>query len=53
MDTIKNMFKNKENGLCPFCKNKVNQKEFIDDLSKKEFKISGLCMSCQSKTFER
>lgn len=39
------------NGLCPFCQSKINSKEFRDDLSLKEFHISGLCQNCQDKTF--
>jgi len=51
-----------EKGLCPFCSKTVayhNQlflllidaAEFRDDLSRKEFEISGLCQTCQDKTF--
>jgi len=37
---------------CPFCKKEINvEKEFRDSLSKKEFNISGLCQTCQDKTF--
>jgi hypothetical protein len=38
-------------GNCPICKNPTNK--FRDDLSKREFKISGLCQTCQDKTFGR
>ncbi len=38
-------------GLCPFCNEKVERKDFRDDLSWKEFGISGLCQKCQDKTF--
>jgi len=41
-----------EKGLCPFCKKKVDVKEFRDEISKREFGISGLCQKCQDKTFE-
>jgi len=44
--------KNVENGICPICKNQVNIKEFKDELSKREFQISGLCMSCQEDIFK-
>lgn len=40
-----------EQGLCPFCKKKVSSGDFQDELSKKEFKISGLCQKCQDKMF--
>lgn len=34
---------------CTWCKGKA--KEFRDDLSRREYKISGLCQECQDKTF--
>ena len=40
-----------ESGLCPFCKKPVNINDFTDELSKKEYKISGLCQQCQNETF--
>ncbi len=40
-----------EAGKCPFCKKPVKMSEFRDELSKREFQISGLCQSCQDKTF--
>lgn len=41
----------KKEGKCPFCKTKVKEDDFNDALSKKEFKISGLCKKCQDKVF--
>ena len=41
-----------ENGLCPFCKEKVNYNDFKDELSKEEFKNSGLCQTCQDNFFK-
>lgn len=38
-------------GKCPFCDQVVKQEDFRDDLSRKEFKISGLCQKCQDETF--
>ena len=35
--------------ICPTCNNKVG--DFKDDLSKKEYKISGMCQACQDKVF--
>ena len=40
-----------ELGLCPFCKEKVYENGFTDELSSREFKISGLCQDCQNKVF--
>ena len=37
----------KTNLTCVSCKNKVIK--FRDELSKKEYKISGLCQKCQDK----
>jgi len=42
-----------EMGNCPLCHNKVEAKDFEDELSVKEFKISGICQSCQDKIWER
>lgn len=39
-------------GLCPFCEAVVNVNDFQDELSKKEFGISGLCQRCQDKFFK-
>ncbi len=41
-----------EHGCCPFCNKKIDEeKDFRDSLSRKEFKISGLCQNCQDKIF--
>ena len=40
-----------ERGDCPLCKHKVDKDEFRDELSRKEFEISGLCQSCQDDIF--
>lgn len=40
-------------GKCPFCGKKINpENEFRDDLSRREFNISGLCQSCQDDFFK-
>jgi len=39
-------------GICPLCGKKVIVDEFRDDISKREFKISGMCQSCQDKVFD-
>lgn len=38
-------------GKCAFCKKEIKQSEFKDNLSKKEYSISGLCFSCQKEIF--
>ena len=42
-----------EAGVCPFCQNPVKLADFRDDLSIKEYKISGLCQKCQDGFFEK
>lgn len=39
------------NGICPFCKTPINMNDFRDQLSRKEYKISGLCQKCQDQVF--
>jgi RNA polymerase-binding transcription factor DksA len=41
--------KNIDNGKCPTCGGPIG--EFKDELSRKEFKISGMCQKCQDKIF--
>lgn len=41
-----------QKGLCPFCNEAINYPdEFRDQLSLKEYTISGLCMKCQDEMF--
>ncbi len=40
-----------EQGDCPLCGCKVDKDEFRDELSRKEFEISGLCQACQDDVF--
>jgi len=42
---------NVELGLCPFCNQPIRVDEFKDELSIKEYKISGLCQRCQDGFF--
>lgn len=49
---MESMMKNKSETVCPFCKKIVNIDEFNDELSKKEYKISGLCQKCQDDFFD-
>jgi len=39
-----------KNGLCPICKQQIG--EFRDELSRKEFQISGMCQMCQDSFFD-
>ena len=54
-DIIEKLFpgavKRIEAGKCPLCGEKIKPEEFKDELSLKEFRISGMCQSCQDKTF--
>jgi len=36
---------------CPGCEKPINAKEFRDEISKKEYHISGLCQKCQDSIF--
>lgn len=40
-----------EMGLCGICGKKIDVAEFKDELSKKEYTISGMCQKCQDETF--
>lgn len=39
------------NGLCPSCHQHVDSSAFRDEVSKREFGISGLCQKCQDEIF--
>jgi hypothetical protein len=49
LDTTFHRTEHIEADTCVFCGNPAT--EFDDELSKKEFTISGLCQSCQNKVF--
>lgn len=38
--------------LCPFCGKPVDEKDFKDEVSRREFKINGLCQKCQDEMEE-
>ncbi len=38
-----------EQNKCPFCKQPINNNEFKDELSRREYMISGLCQKCQDE----
>lgn len=40
-----------ELSCCPFCKDPVKMEDFRDELSRKEWTISGLCQKCQDDVF--
>jgi hypothetical protein len=37
--------------LCPSCGKFINPSDFKDDLSRREFRLSGMCQKCQDETF--
>lgn len=39
-------------GKCPFCKEKVDLKDFKDELSRKDYESNGMCQKCQDKFYE-
>jgi len=43
----------KRKGLCPFCGRKIDCAEFRDEISRREYRISGLCQKCQDEVFRR
>ena len=49
------MFQDRKNGKCPFCGDSVTkeQLEKYDELTKKEFEISGICTDCQDDFFKK
>ena len=54
-DIMKALFPNEvkevEQGKCPFCHEVVKMEDFRDELSRKEYSISGLCQTCQDEMF--
>lgn len=38
-------------GKCPICGKEINMEDFIDELSRREFYISGMCQKCQDEIF--
>lgn len=43
---------NVEKGSCPFCSKQIDpETEYRDELSKKEYGISGMCQKCQDRIF--
>ena len=40
-----------EMGLCPTCGKAVDTNSFLNELSIREFNISGMCQACQDSVF--
>lgn len=40
-----------ENHICPTCGRKIKVGQFRDQLSVKEYRISGMCQVCQDEVF--
>ena len=40
-----------ECGLCPVCENSIENSEFRDKKSVKEYSVSGMCQHCQDIMF--
>ena len=49
--TMEEMLTRKSEGKCPFCGKKVTEDELRNELSKREFEISGLCQKCQDEVY--
>ncbi len=41
-----------EKGKCPFCKKQVDPGKFKNELTLKEYSISGMCEECQNEFFD-
>ena len=42
---------NVKKGLCAFCATTVTREDLVNEISKKEFDLSGLCQKCQDDFF--
>ena len=49
---LEEMMNRRAEGKCPFCNKDMTNAKFRDELSVKEYKISGICQECQDKMFE-
>ena len=47
------MYRYKAQGQCPICKKDMTGEKFKDEISVKEFQISGLCQVCQDDIFDK
>jgi len=46
------MYDKIQKGKCPICDECINIEDFKDEISLKEFNISGLCQKCQDSFFK-
>ena len=55
MEMLKEMFPEEiasvEAGQCPICRQAIDRNSFRDQLSRREFEISGMCQVCQDNLF--
>ena len=51
MKVFPDALKNRRENKCPFCGETINMDNFKDDLSRREFEISGMCQKCQDDFF--
>ncbi len=49
---IEKQVERKKKGVCPFCSVEVDPESFRDDVSWREYTISGCCQECQDDFFE-
>ena len=40
-----------EQDRCPTCGSPIREEDFRDELSKREYRISGMCQKCQDSVF--
>ena len=45
------MLKKIDLGQCPTCGKEIKKEDFRNEISKKEFEISGMCQKCQDSVF--
>lgn len=38
-------------GLCPMCQSPVREEDFVDEISRCEYSITGFCQKCQDIIF--
>jgi len=51
-ESIRRMIRDADNGLCPFCRRKVDIQDFRDVESFFEFDRSRICQKCQDSFFK-
>jgi len=42
-----------DEGKCPWCKKPIDMNDFRNEISKREYGISGLCQKCQDGFFKK